>query len=127
VGVSPLPEEVVVLRAFGLSGGKSSLVVKIPQGRRAIYSKVQQLRERGIRIGVEMTKPERLRRQALWAIPQFKAAHEAAVAKRQRDGVRSIRLQWQMDRCIIGKDVWAADCALPAGAAAAAADAQAAG
>eukprot|EP00775_Hariotina_reticulata_P001182 gene1182-1519_t len=52
--------------------------------------------------------------KAVWQLPGFRAAHEAAVRRRRQQGRQSVRLQWQLDRCIIGHDVWAADCVPPA-------------
>eukprot|EP00775_Hariotina_reticulata_P003998 gene3998-4248_t len=90
------------------------MTIHVPAGSRDILVKAQQLRAKGYPVMVDMTKAERDRRKAVWQLPGFRSAHEAAVQRRRQQGPQSVRLQWQLDRCIIGHDVWAADCVPPA-------------
>jgi len=114
-GVSPLPHFTVLhAHAPTANAAVRNMTIHVPAGSRDILVKAQQLRAKGYPVMVDMTKAERDRRKAVWQLPGFRAAHEAAVRRRRQQGPQSVRLQWQLDRCIIGHDVWAADYAPPA-------------
>jgi len=99
-----------VLNNYEMAPGRSGVLLRVTdsEARRVLYSAKAKLRERKVTVNIDMTITERLRKKALWSVPGFKEAHDAAVAMRKERGNKAMRLQWQVDQCVIGSKVWRA-------------------
>lgn len=70
------------------------------------------LKALGLNVAILLTSSEAANRKALWALPDFKRAHDAAVSKK----AAGWRIRWCLDRCTIEgplgsnhREIWAAN------------------
>jgi len=79
-----------VLNNYEMAPGRSGVLLRVTdsEARRVLYSAKAKLRERKVTVNIDMTITERLRKKALWSVPGFKEAHDAAVAMRKERGTR---------------------------------------